>query len=349
MGPRPTSNGVNLLIVTQTLDRTDPVLGFFHRWIEELSKHYERINVICLKEGAHSLPENVDVHSLGKEGGASRLKYVARLFRYIWKLRNEYDAVFVHMNQEYVLLAGLFWRLIGKRIYLWRNHYAGSMMTNLAVALSTKVFCTSRFSYTAKFRKTVLMPVGIDTNVFRPLDLPRKAGSILSLGRIAPSKHVDVLIEAVDILKQKSVDISARIFGDALPKDADYHASLLKRIEELGLTNIQFHAGVPNYETPKVYSAHDIFVNCSGSGMYDKTIFEAAACGALPLASSRDFSELAPDFSFAEGSSEELAAGIERLMSKLDGERESARASMRALAERHSLRELGVRLGNEIR
>jgi len=340
---------MRLLIVTQTLDRSDPVLGFFHRWIEELAKHFERIHVICLKEGTHSLPQTVTVHSLGKEGGASRLKYVVRLFRYIWKLRNEYDAVFVHMNQEYVLLAGLFWRVSGKRIYLWRNHYAGSMMTNLAVALSTKVFCTSRFSYTAKFNKTIVMPVGIDTNVFKPIGLSRKVGSILSLGRIAPSKRVDVLIEAVDILKQKSIDVEAHIFGDALPKDADYRASLLKRIGELGLTNIQFHAGVPNDETPKIYSAHDVFVNCSGSGMYDKTIFEAAACGCLVLASSRDFSELAPDFSFAEGDSEELAARIEQLMSLSEADRESARDDMRALAERHSLQELGRRLAEVVR
>lgn len=339
---------MRLLIVTQTIDRSDPVLGFFHRWSEEFAQHYEHIHVICLKEGKHSLPQNVAVHSLGKEGGASRLKYVLRFFRYIWKLRNEYDAVFVHMNQEYVLLAGPFWRLTGKRIYLWRNHYAGGLMTDIAALFCTKVFCTSKFSYTAKYRKTILMPVGVDTNVFKPLGLPRQTGSILSLGRIAPSKRVDVLIEALDILKQKTASVEAHVFGNALPKDAGYRAGLLKRVAELGLVNIQFHTGVSNDETPKIYSAHDMFVNCSGSGMYDKTIFEAAACGCLVLASSRDFSELVPDFSFAEGNSEELAERIEGIASQSDAQRESARASMRRLAGSHSLQELGLRLAGEI-
>lgn len=350
---------MRLLIVTQTVDRSDPVLGFFHRWLEEFAKHFEHIHVICLKEGTHSLPQNITVHSLGKGAALGRdsaiyrtmrrLKYLVRFLKLIFALRKEYDAIFVHMNQEYVLLGGKLWWVLRKPVYLWRNHYAGSIFTDIASLFCRKIFCTSKFSYTAKYRKTILMPVGIDTNVFKPQNIPRKAGSILSLGRIAPSKRVDVLVEALAELKQKNVEVEAHFFGDALPKDSVYRDTLLKRVGELGLENVRFHSGIPNDETPKVYSAHDVFVNCSGSGMYDKTIFEAAACGCIVLASSRDFSELAPDFSFTEGSSEELAARIERLMSQSGAERESARASMRALAERHSLQELGRRIAEVVR
>ena len=46
---------MKLLIMTQAVDQNDPVLGFFHRWIEEFSRHCERVHVICLKEGEHSL------------------------------------------------------------------------------------------------------------------------------------------------------------------------------------------------------------------------------------------------------------------------------------------------------
>jgi len=58
---------MKLLITTQTIDKNDPILGFFHGWVKEFSKHFEEINVICLKEGEHNLPENVHVYSLGKE------------------------------------------------------------------------------------------------------------------------------------------------------------------------------------------------------------------------------------------------------------------------------------------
>ena len=58
---------MKLLIITQKVDINDPVLGFFHRWLEEFAKHYEFVTVICLEKGEHRLPENVKVLSLGKE------------------------------------------------------------------------------------------------------------------------------------------------------------------------------------------------------------------------------------------------------------------------------------------
>src|SRR3989338_9057482 len=123
---------MRLLICTQAVDTTDPVLGFFHGWIVALAKHAEHVHVICLKKGEYRLPSNVLVHSLGKEEGRSLIKYTLRFYRSIWSLRNDYDSVFVHMNEEYVLLAGVFWRLLGKRIVLWRNHKKGSWRTRLA-------------------------------------------------------------------------------------------------------------------------------------------------------------------------------------------------------------------------
>ncbi len=41
-----------ILIVTQTVDTQDPVLGFFVRWIEEFAKHAEELTVICLEKAS---------------------------------------------------------------------------------------------------------------------------------------------------------------------------------------------------------------------------------------------------------------------------------------------------------
>ena len=114
---------MKLLIITQAIDLDDPILGFFHRWVEEFAKRFEHIEVICLKLGRHSLPGNVSVHSLRKEKGRrSRFMYATYFGWLIWKLRPKYDAVLVHMNPEYVILGGVDWRLMGKKIYFWYNH-----------------------------------------------------------------------------------------------------------------------------------------------------------------------------------------------------------------------------------
>ena len=48
---------MRLLLVAQTVDINDPVLGFFHTWIASLSRQVANVTVICLREGEHTLPE----------------------------------------------------------------------------------------------------------------------------------------------------------------------------------------------------------------------------------------------------------------------------------------------------
>ncbi len=339
---------MRLLVVTQTVDLDNPVLGFFHGWIEELASRYESVVVICLFEGRHSLPANVEVFSLGKEKReAHRPEYAQRFLALAWGLRSKYDSVFVHMNQEYVLIAGWLWKLLGKKIYLWRNHFAGNYLTDIAVFFCAKVFCTSAYSYIAKSSKNILMPLGIDTDIFKPVEVQREK-SILSIGRIAPSKRLEVLIDAVARLAKDGTEIKVCIYGNALPDDTKYMADLKKKAQEAGIAHlVQFQPGVRNTETPSLYSAHEIFVNCSKSGMYDKTIFEAAACGALSIASSEDYAKLADTRLVFDGSAADLAFKLKTVFA-LSSEQETLQEKGMEIAQKNSLAALGQRLKQEL-
>lgn len=337
-----------LLILTQTIDSRDPVLGFMHRWIAKFAAHWQSITVICLNQGEYDLPANVKVLSLGKETGPSRLKYLANFYRYIFKERDNYDKVFVHMNEEYVLLGGIIWRLMGKKISMWRNHHAGSLKTRLAIALSHVVFCTSKYSYTAPFKKTIIMPVGIDTEAFRKIsEINKKPSSILFLARISPVKKPHVLIDALGILAKKNISFTAHIYGDPLPKDIGYYESLKKQVAESGMADkVSFHAGIPNTETPRVYSEHGIFVNLSSSGMYDKTIFEAMACETLSVASNLNLKGLIDVvFIFEEGNAADLATKLEKILKLADSDKVEFGCRLRELVvSKHSLSELSHKL-----
>lgn len=307
---------MKLLIITQKVNKNDPVLGFFHRWIFDFASVYESITVICLEKGEYDLPRNVSVLSLGKEGGQSKWKYLKNFYTYIFSKRKEYDAVFVHMNEEYVLLGGFLWKLLRKPIYMWRNHHSGSEFTNIVSLFCKNIFCTSKYSYTAKFKKTILMPVGVDTSIFAPYGKDKKPHSILFLARIAPVKKPDVLIRALGILATKKVPFCATIVGDPLPKDREYADSLRQVVQEEGVSDkVTFLPGIPNDQTPQIYNAHEVFVNLSSSGMYDKTIFEAMACESLVLASNENLRGLIDDgFIFAESDAVELASKLERII-----------------------------------
>jgi glycosyltransferase involved in cell wall biosynthesis len=343
---------MRLLVLTQKMDRNDPVLGFFHRWMAEFSNHFDRVTVICLEEGIHDLPRNVRVFSLGKEAGVSRAEYLRRFYLYTFRMRREYDAVFVHMNQEYVLLGGLLWKLWGKRVYMWRNHHAGGILTDKAAFLCDKVFCTSKYSYTAKYPKTVLMPVGIDMEWFAPpAASAKKPGSVLFLGRVAPVKKPDLLVRAVADLVRKGANPALTIVGDPLPKDTEYAASLRSIATEEGIADlVSFVAGVPNDATRDIYAAHSVFVNLSSSGMYDKTIFEAMACGTLALASNENLRGLIDDaYVFAEGDRVELVSKLGNLLAMTSQAYAKEADKLRSLVrERHSLSMLARKLRIEM-
>ena len=263
---------MKLLVITQKVDKNDPILGFFHRWIEEFAKWCEFVTVICLGKGEYHFPTNVKILSLGKEEGRLKAEYLSRFYRYIWNERKNYDAVFVHMNQEYVLLGWELWRLLGKKIFLWRNHAKGNLWTRMAVLLSNKVFCTSPSSYTARFKKTKIMPVGIDTEFFKPdPNVIREKDSVLLLGRISPVKRV---LEFIDWVKNSG--LKATIAGPILTEDKAYGELVLKSLT----SKIKYIGHVDQEGAKRLYQSHEIYANFTPAGSMDKTIVEAVACGA---------------------------------------------------------------------
>ena len=309
---------MRLLVVTQKVDKNDAVLGFFHNWLLKFADNFDNIIAICLEKGECDLPTNVQVLSLGKENQVSRWQYIYKFYRYIWQERKNYDAVFVHMNQEYVLLGGLFWRIFSKKIILWRNHPKGNFLTKLAVFLANVVYCTSLDSFTSKFTKTKLMPVGVDTDLFfRDHNVFRQSKSILFLSRMAPIKNPDVLLEALFILKKRNIFFSASFIGEPLQKHVHFYQQLKDKTKKYGLEQcVNWLPAVPNWKTPEIYNQFEIFINLTDSGSLDKTIFEAMASQALVLTSNSSLSDFLPAIFFIDhNNSADLAKKLENALS----------------------------------
>src|SRR3989344_7556640 len=282
---------MKLLIITQKVDAEDPVLGFFHRWIEEFAKTADSISVICLEERKHHLPKNVRVYSLGKERFMihdsrfmilRRVVYTIRFWKHIISKRRECDVVFVHMNQEYALLGAPFWRLFGKKVVLWRNHKMGSVWTHVAGFFAHTVCYTSPSAYVTSFKNAVRMPIGIDTNFFKPSAVPAAKGTILFLGRLDAVKKPDIFLRAMEILVRENGSIHADIYGDTTPGHGDFARRL--KAGFISLKQVTFHPAVSNEKTPRIYNAHSIYLNLPPSGSFDKTIGEAMATGCIVVA-----------------------------------------------------------------
>jgi glycosyltransferase involved in cell wall biosynthesis len=342
---------MKLLILTQTVDKEDSTLGYYHQWLEELSKQFEYITVFALRIGSHHLPQNVTVIPTRPWGYRARLRTVLRVLRLVWRHRKDYDVVLVHMNQEYLLVAGWLFRILNKRVYMWRNHYEGSLLTDIAAFFCKKVFYTSKSSYTAKYKTAVRMPVGVSVDSCHLEEsIERIPRSILFLGRFTPAKRPDLLVEALGILKKEGVPFSATFVGGASEEDTDFKEIVEARARELALELVSFVGAVPNTETYRYYRSHEIYVNLGKSGMLDKSLFKAIACGCVPVFASADMQDMiGREFAYRDGDVDDLASHVERALTLPEELRKTLVETFQSQSiDAHTLPVLATRLRNEL-
>ena len=322
---------MKLLIITQKIDEGDDLLGFMHGWIAEFAKHCEQVTAIGLYVGSHHLPENVKVLSLGKEGGVSRLKYLWNFYRHVIRERKNYDAVFVHMNPEYVVLGGILWKLMGKKIGLWYAHGHVPLMLRVAVHGADAIFTSTESGFRLPSQKKHVVGQGIDTERFQLASRVWKKDSpfrLIIVGRVSPVKDLETLLRATSILRKEGRMVTVDIIGGAgLPEQVSYIEKLKTLTNELVISDcVTFRGAVANSAiAPYLRDAH-CFVNTSHTGSFDKAVGEAMATGLPVLTSNVAFQEvLGPVFSktlmFPPGDSIVLGEHLRVLMEKTDSDR----------------------------
>jgi glycosyltransferase involved in cell wall biosynthesis len=316
---------MKLLIITQKVDKNDSVLGFFHRWIEEFSKYCEEVNVVCLYKGEFSLPQNVKIWSLGKEEGISRIEYLFRFYSFIWRLRKEYDSVFVHMNQVYVILGGLLWRLWKKKISLWYVHRQVSPSLKIAEKMVQVIFTTAPESFGIVSKKILYTGHGIPIDLFGkaadtiPIFSDLKQLKIAVIGRITPIKDLMTLLRAVVILKKQNIPLKVTIIGSPVVKsDEGYFEELKKYVQDQSLEKyVTWQGNIVYKKIPYELAAHHMLVNLCPTGGLDKVVLEAMAAGRVVLVTNRSFADYVGKFKeklLADyGNSEDVAVKINLL------------------------------------
>lgn len=331
---------MRLLITTQSLDKNDPVLAFFHRWVEEFARHAERVTVICLTEGTHSLPPNVRVLTLGKEARASRAQYLSRLFTYAWRERNNYDTVFVHMNPEYLVLLGWFWRLTGKTTALWYTHREVNIKLRVATFFANVVFSASPYSFRITTTKARFVGHGVELTEWTPNALVLRDDAnptIITVGRITPIKNCGTFVEAARILREKGIPAQFVLVGGAHTEtDKAYEKEIRVQIERSGLSgNVVITGMVSPTKVKEWYQKASLAVNLTPPGGLDKVVIEAAAAGVPTITSNIAFTEYFKEFAdnlvFPLNDAPVLSAKIESFLKNPD--RRSIRAYLCQMAQ----------------
>ena len=322
---------MKLLILTQKVDINDDILGFFHGWIKEFAKHCEKVTVICLQKGEYELPENVKVLSLGKEKllncYIAKLLYCLRFYKYIWQERKNYDSVFVHMNSEYVVVGGWFWRLCGKKIVLWYTHRLVDLKLRISEKLANNIITVSPEGFGLDSSKIKIFGHGIDAEKFKvqspKLKISGNLYNIIYVGRISKIKNQEMLIKSAAILLERDFKnfIIKFIGGPVTPDDQIYLAKLKKLSNSLGLNkHIVFLDKISYDSIPKYYESADVNINLCPTGGLDKAVLEAMAMEIPVLATNtgfiKEFGKYANDLFVKENDETDLADKLGVLASK---------------------------------
>jgi len=149
--------------------------------------------------------------------------------------------------------------------------------------------------YAAHSSRIATIPCGVDTDLFTPgdraearrrLDLDGRP-LLLWVGRIAPIKGLDTLLDAVARLSESGQDMRLLVVGgDADERTSGHETSLRQRIERLGLgDSVRFLGPQPQGVLPLYYAASDVTVLPSYYESFGMVALEAMACGSPVIAS----------------------------------------------------------------
>ena len=120
--------------------------------------------------------------------------------------------------------------------------------------------------------RVLVIPNYVDTEVFRPINGVRRERTLLFVGRIAPEKNLQALLEAV-----RSLPVNLTIVGEGKVRP-----KLQKEFGDLR-DRVVWEGNIPNSQLPKYINASSILVLPSFYEGHPKALLEAMACGAPVL------------------------------------------------------------------
>jgi glycosyltransferase involved in cell wall biosynthesis len=129
-----------------------------------------------------------------------------------------------------------------------------------------------------------VIPNGVDFVQYHPAENPKKTDKLrlITVGRLSPTKRVNMLIDAIKILMSRGYKIQFTIVGGG---------SAEGKLKQLILKNnldscIEMTGRVEHEKMPQLYRDSDLYVSASMQEGMSNSMLEALACG-LPIITTR--------------------------------------------------------------
>ncbi len=277
-----------LYLFNLSTDRNDQILSFTWDWIEEFAKNFKQVKVYTTHKGKSSSNANIQVTELGGGEPRYRIRAIFRLLVVLKTILTEDNKpmVFHHMSVNTAVIIGLPLRIAGVRQGLWYSHSVGSLKLRIALKFVSKVFSSTPSAFPFRSKKCEFIGHGIRVEDFRrpPARNTKDEFRILSVGRIAPIKNLEKIIQAIHELGNPMKKIT--FIGPTHEKDMEYRSMLLSLGAECGIT-VEIHDSVERASIPNILGQYGIFFTGTPKST-DKAAIEAAISGCYVLSENHD-------------------------------------------------------------
>jgi len=173
-----------------------------------------------------------------------------------------------------------------------------------------------------------VIPNGVELDRFHPAQTSEKADllNLLTVGRLSPTKRIETLIDAVQILYKAACKLRFTIVGGGAIAEELKRIVLKRNINNI----IEITGRVESEKMPQVYRQSDIFISASMQEGMSNAMLEAMASG-LPIITTRceGVEELIADNGIVVelAEAEEIAKAIKKLADDRQAYRQMATAA----------------------
>jgi glycosyltransferase involved in cell wall biosynthesis len=269
-----------LVIFNLAMDLDNPILATTNLWVNEFSKHFDRVYVYSTHLGRYQVPPNVDVTELGGGSLFQRVRAISVLCKSLLLIirSSRNIVVFHHQSPRTSVFPGLFVRALGIPQGLWYSHSSKPPTFRIGKSVVNYVFSSSKESLPIHSANSVFLSHGIDVekavSSSRIKNNPRK--DILFVGRISPIK---MLQECLTAMKDSGEGNLGFTVVGPIGSNMRYQEELKGKAKKMGVKLI-FEKEISHeliYETMSRFSM--FYAGMKNS--VDKSCLEAAASGCL--------------------------------------------------------------------
>ncbi len=267
------------------------VLAIGHSWIENLaSNNFEIIYVYSTHVGLYKLPSNVKVIELGGGNLPRRLRAIFRLLNSTLPiLRYSTRAIaFHHMSVRTAIFPGILIKLLRIPQGIWYSHSSLPLSLRLATKIVDFVFTSVFGSTSLNSNKLRYIGHGIDFKNYPSIDdvLNIQKEGIVSLGRIAPIKNLEKIVQAGE--NEEGFP------GVTFIGPTESGTRLIEELKFLASKNqisLNFIPAIPHDYVPQYLSKYSFYYSGTPKSV-DKSTLEAASVGCIVISSEAPAREL---------------------------------------------------------